>query len=77
MIIVNSKNNCSVRLTAERWGHIIERHPEMENQKERVLETITDPDFIQQGDFEELIAVKFYEQTPLTSKFLVTIYDLN
>ena len=74
MIIVKSRNKCSIRLTIERWGHITKRHPEMENQKERVLETITDPDFIQKGDFEELIAVRYYKKTPLTSKYLVTIY---
>lgn len=46
----------------------------MENQKEHVLETIINPDFILSGDFGELIAVKFYEKSPLTSKYLVTIY---
>jgi len=46
----------------------------MDGQKERVLETVTEPDLIQQGDFGELIAIKFYEKTPLTSKYLVTIY---
>jgi len=29
---------------------------------------------IQQGDFGELIAIRFYEKTPLTSKYLVTMY---
>ena len=46
----------------------------MENQKEHVLETISNPDLIQNGDFGELIALKFYQKTPLTSKYLVTIY---
>lgn len=74
MIIVKSRNNIPIRLTTERWGHIIKRHPEMENQKECVLETISNPDLIQNGDFGEMIAVRFYEKTPLTSKYLVTIY---
>jgi hypothetical protein len=74
MIIVRSKNNIQIRLTTERWRHIIKGHPEMENQKEHVLETIINPDFILSGDFGELIAVKFYEKSPLTSKYLVTIY---
>lgn len=74
MIIVKSKNNVAVRLTLERWNHIIRRHPEMDSQKERVMETLTEPEAIQQGDFGELIAVRFYEKTPLTSKFLVTVY---
>jgi len=74
MIIVKSKNNVPLRLTKERWNHIILRHPEMDVQKEHVLETVTAPDLIQEGDFGELLAVKFYEKTPLTSKYLVVIY---
>ncbi len=74
MIIIKSKNNVSLRLTKERWQHIVMRHPEMADQKERLLETVTDPDMIQQGDFGELLAIRFYEKTPLTSKHLVTIY---
>ncbi len=74
MIIVKSKNNVSIRLTTERWKHIIARHPEMDNQKEHVLETISNPHLIQQGDFDELIAIRFYDKSPLTSKYLVVIY---
>jgi hypothetical protein len=46
----------------------------MDVQKEYVLETVTIPDLIQEGDFGEFLAVKFYEKTPLTSKYLVVIY---
>jgi hypothetical protein len=74
MVIVKSKNNVSIRLTTERWKHIVTRHPEMLDQKEHVLETIGDPYVIQQGDFGEFIAIRFYEKTPLTSKYLVVIY---
>ena len=74
MVIVRSKNHVPIRLTIERWDHIIKRHPEMDGEKEKVLDTITDPDLIQQGDFGEFIAIKFYEKTPLTSKYLVVIY---
>lgn len=74
MIIIKSKNNVPVRLTIERWEHIIRRHPEMAEQKEQVLETVNNPDIIQQGDFGELMAIRFYERTPLTSKYLVAIY---
>jgi hypothetical protein len=74
MIIVKSKNDIPVRLTTERWNHIIIRHPEMDSQKERVLDAIADPDLIQKGDFGELIATKFYAETPLTSKYLIVAY---
>lgn len=74
MIIVKSKNNIPLRLSKERWNHIVLKHPEMDGQKERMIETVTDPDLIQQGDFGELIAIRFYDSTPLTSKYLVSIY---
>ena len=69
MIIVLSKNKVPVRLSSERWEHIERRHPEMRNQKERILETISNPDFIQQGDFGELLAIKFFDSTPLSQKY--------
>jgi len=51
MLIVLSRNGVPVRLTEERWQHIVHRHPEMDDQRERVLETVAEPDMIQQGDF--------------------------
>ena len=30
---------------------------------------------IQKGDFGELLAIRFYPETPLTSKFLVVAYQ--
>jgi hypothetical protein len=74
MLIVLSHNHVPVRLTTERWQHIIRRHPEMEHQYERILETVVEPDLILQGDFGELLAIRFYPETPLTSKFLVVVY---
>lgn len=74
MLIVHSHNGVPVRLTEERWQHIVRRHPEMDTQRERILETLADPDMIQQGDFGELLAVRFYPKTPLTRKFLVVAY---
>jgi len=74
MLIVNSINRIPIRLTEERWKHIINRHPEMRSQRDRVLQTIAEPDVIQEGDFGELLAIRFYSNTPLTSKFLVLAY---
>lgn len=78
MLIINSHNNIPIRLTDERWHHIIARHPEMSNLMQKVLETLTNPDIIQQGDFGELLAIRFYNVTELTNKFLVVAYrELN
>ena len=69
-----SKSGALIRLSEERWEHIVRRHPEMANQRERILETISDPDLVQEGDFGELLAIKFFRDTPLSEKFLVVVY---
>jgi hypothetical protein len=74
MWVVYSRNGVPVRLTDERWQHIITRHPEMTGLQEQMLETVAEPDLIQQGDYGELLAIRFYPETPLTSKFLVVAY---
>jgi len=74
MLIVHSVNKVPIRLTEERWRHIIRRHPEICDQRERILETIAAPDMIQQGDYGELLAIRYYAKTPLTNKFFVVVY---
>ncbi len=74
MLIVRSRNEVPIRLTEERWMHIRARHPEMENLREAVLETLAEPEIIQQGDYGELLAIRFYRKTPLSSKYLIVIY---
>jgi hypothetical protein len=74
MIAVNSRDQVPVRLTQERWEHILRQHPEMTNQKSRVLETLGDPDLIQEGDLGTLLAIRFYAESPLTRKHLVVVY---
>jgi hypothetical protein len=46
----------------------------MEEQKDKVAETLSDPDFIQAGDFGELLAGRFYPETSLTRKYVVVVY---
>jgi len=74
MLIVHSHNGVPVRLTDERWQHVVYRHPDMGTQRERVLETLAEPDMIQEGDFGTLLAVRLYLDTPLTRKYLVVVY---
>lgn len=74
MLIVRSRNGVPVRLTEERWRHIVVRHVEIDGQRDKVLETLAEPDMIQQGDFGELLAVRFYADTPMGEKFLVVAY---
>lgn len=74
MLIVRSRNGVPVRLTEERWGHILNRHPEMGGLREKTLETLAEPDIIQRGDFGELLAVRSYAETLLGEKYLVVAY---
>lgn len=74
MDIVKSVNDVPIRLTYEKWSHILYRHPEMADEKDKVIETLNSPEMIQEGDFSTLIAIKFYKNTPLTSKYLAVIY---
>lgn len=74
MLIVQSRNGVPVRLTKERWGHITRRHPEMSLMQQQVLQTVEEPDQIQEGDFGVLIAVRLYPTTPLTRKHVVVAH---
>ena len=74
MHIVTSKTQTPIRITRERWAHIIRRHPEMSGQLHKVAQTVSDPDLIQQGDFGEFLAVRFFAKTPVTRKHLVAAY---
>ena len=75
MISTNSKNDILIRLTDERISHIFKNHPELTNCISWIMETIENPDFILVGDFGELIAVRKYEKTPVTTdKYLTVVY---
>ena len=58
MDIAVSKNGVKIRLTAERWKHIIESHSEMAGYYFEVLDTIENPDAIYKGRIGEYIALK-------------------
>ena len=74
MEIVRSHGGVPIRLTDERWKHIASNHPEVVAMRNEILETVAEPDQIQEGDSGELLAIRSYESTPLTSKFLVVPY---
>ena len=67
---VNSINNFPVRLTDERWNHIVENHNEMAGYYYDVLETIAAPNYVLQGDRNELWAIKFISE----KKCILVIY---
>lgn len=42
--------------------------------RREVLETVSDPDLVQEGDSGELLAIRHYSKTALTSKYVVVPY---
>ena len=74
MLVAMSKNDVPIRLPEERWQHVVSRHPEMWEHQEEVLDTVEEPDFIQEGDFGVSLAARFYSRTALTSKYVMVAY---
>jgi hypothetical protein len=71
---VISKNGKDIRLPAERWAHIVEAHDYMAGNQDLVFETIEDPDYIVQGESNELVAIRYYQKTSISEKNVVVIY---
>ncbi len=71
---VISKNGKVIRLTAERWSHIVESHDYMAGNQDMVFETLEDPDVIVSGEKSELAAIKHYKKTSISEKHCVVIY---
>lgn len=74
MLIVRSKRGVPVRLTDERWRHIVDRHPEIAALKDQLVKTIAEPDMIQQGDAGEVLAITSEVKTPFGEKYVVVSY---
>lgn len=74
LAVADSRNGVSIRLTHERWGHIVEAHDYMAGLHDWVLETVADPDTIIKGWTRSLIATRHYPETPINEKHLVVVY---
>src|SRR5438034_6969122 len=68
--VLSGFSGVPIRLTTERWEHITEEHPELENKDFEVLRTIELPKNIYEGNNGELLAVR--ESEP--GKFIVVVY---
>jgi len=69
-----SKNDVHIRLTYKQWVHIIESHDYMAGNLDLVLESVEDPDYIVHGWTDELIALKHYDKTSISEKYVVVVY---
>ncbi len=68
---VRSIRNIPVRLTAERWYHIVENHDEIAGYYDDVLSTVEDPDYVIKGYRDALIALRELEGE---GRYLAVIY---
>lgn len=70
MDTVCSVNGVPIRLTAERWLHIVEGHPELAGYYHDVLETVAWPEFLVKDNDNALVAVRTISE----GKFFVVVY---
>ncbi len=67
-----------IRLTAERWQHIL-KHPEMDGQQERIAETLSSPERIIVTVKDDSVHAyhRLYSKTPVTRKFLIVVVKID
>ena len=84
MEVLYSKNRVPIRLTAERWIHIVENHDDLAGKFHDVLETVAEPDVILAGQAGELLAVRFlgrqmlvvaYKEISRADGFVITAFQ--
>lgn len=70
-IFLTDHQGRTVRLTKERQEHVLE-HPEMVGQFGRITETVREPELVVATRMDESVHVyhRFYDTTPVTSKYL-------
>ncbi len=84
MDIVYSVDGVPIRLTTERWFHIVENHDDLAGRYDDVLDAVESPDMILPGHQGSLIAVRgagkgrylavAYRQLSDTDGFIITAY---
>ncbi len=72
--VAASRNGVPIRLSSERWTHIVEAHDYMAGLHEWVLEAVADPDAIVAGAGNEFIATQHRDETPIGAKDVVVAY---
>jgi len=65
-----SINGVPIRLTDERWVHIIENHDDLAGYYDEVLDVIEYPDYIIKGYDVTLVALRHVDK----NKFLAVVY---
>jgi len=70
MDFCRSIDGVPIRLTAERWFHIVENHDDLAGYYDEVLETVENPEVILRGHRGSLIAARSYGH----KQYLMVIY---
>lgn len=60
-----------IRLTDERWMHIVENHTEIAGLRQGLMETLYEPDVVVCGRMGELFAIRYYKQL---GNHLIVVY---
>jgi hypothetical protein len=60
--IVRSVNGVPIRLTGERWSHIVENNDDLAGRMDEVLDTIADPVWVSRGYGGALVAWRSHGQ---------------
>jgi len=84
MDVVLSVEGVPIRLTTERWFHIVENHDDIAGHYDDVLETVENPDIVLRGYRGSLIAARgygrrrylavVYRQVSAEDGFIITAY---
>jgi hypothetical protein len=84
MDVVLSVEGVPIRLTTERWFHIVENHDDIAGYYDDVLETVENPDMVLRGYRGSLIAARgygrrrylavVYRQVSTEDGFIITAY---
>lgn len=84
MDIALSVEGVPIRLTTERWFHIVENHDDLAGYYDDILETIENPDMVLRGYRGSLIAVRgygrgwylmvVYREVSTNDGFIITAY---
>jgi len=84
MNIAYSINRVPIRLTEERWFHIVENHNDLAGFYDEILHTVENPDFILRGYKDAIIGVRevrekhylsvVYREVTAEDGFVITAY---
>ena len=83
MEAASSKNGVPIRLSPNRWMHIVEHHDDLAGYRDTVLEAVEDPDAVARGKAGELLALQSlagrtlvvaYRETSRTDGFVITAF---